>query len=271
MSASQIQAAANSATRVFQFDGGCNFRDIGGYATADGRTVRWGVVYRAGVLSYFSLSDHAALQALKVRSLCDLRRAEERAREPSRWPDTTVTSLSFGDGDAAPTIRGYAAKYSADAAGTRLALLDVYRALPAWLGPRLAGMFDCITSDTLPLVVHCAAGKDRTGVAVAVLLAALGVSRETILEDYLLTNEVGDFERFIRTRHDAGLGVADQHHPLLTLPEDIRRVIFIADAEYLATSFDEIDRRFGGVHGYLETVIGLTGAKLDQVRSRLLT
>jgi protein-tyrosine phosphatase len=271
MSASQVTVGVGSSTRVLKLDGGCNFRDIGGYPAEDGRTVRWRQVYRTGVLTYFSPADHTALQQLKVRSLCDLRRAEERAREPSRWPDVTVTSLSFDDGGEPPTVRGFAATRANDGAGMRAAMLDVYRALPLWMGPRIAGMFQSIHAGDLALIVHCAAGKDRTGVAIAVLLAALGVARETILEDYLLTNEAGDFEHFIRSRHDAQLGLADQHHPLLSLPADVRRVLFLADADYLATSFDEIDRRFGGMRTYLERVIGLNDARLAAIRDRLLS
>src|SRR6185436_16829464 len=72
--------------RLVSLHGGCNFRDIGGYSTQDGGTVRWGRVYRAGVLSYFTDRDHGTLHGLDVRAICDLRRAEEREREPSAWP-----------------------------------------------------------------------------------------------------------------------------------------------------------------------------------------
>ena len=88
-------------------------------------------------------------------------------------------------------------------------------------------MFDCVATGSVPLVVHCAAGKDRTGVAIAVLLRALDVSQQTAIEDYLLTNDAGDFEQFLRTRHDTQLGLTDIHHPLLSMPDDIRRVLFM--------------------------------------------
>jgi protein-tyrosine phosphatase len=270
MSASHIDIDRRDSNRVLALEGGCNFRDIGGYAALDGRTVRWGQVYRAGVLTYFSPADRATLQSLEVRSLCDLRRSEERAREPTRWPNPAVNSLSFNDGPDAPTIRAFAAHREADAAGMRAAMLDVYQALPVWMGPRLAGMFECIALGRVPLVVHCAAGKDRTGVAIAILLTLLGVPREAVLEDYLLTNETGDFEQFIRNRHDAELGLADTHHPLLAMPQDVRRVLFAADADYLAASFDEIEGRFGGIERYVETVIGLDHSKRERLREALL-
>jgi len=124
----------------------------------------------------------------------------------------------------------------------------------AW---RMRGMFECIATGSVPLVVHCAAGKDRTGVAVAVLLRAVGVSQQTAIEDYLLTNESGDFEQFLRSRHDTQLGLTDIHHPLLSMPEDIRRVLFMAHADFLQAAFDSI-AALGGFDRYLEMTVGIS-------------
>ena len=142
-----------------------------------------------------------------------------------------------------PTIRMFAANRAYTAAGMFDSMIDLYRALPEWMGPRLRGMFECLAHGRSPLVVHCAAGKDRTGIAIAVLLRVLNVSRDTVLEDYLLTNHAGDFEEFIRSQHAAQLGVADEKHPLLTMPDDIRRVLFSADAAFLEAAFEVRSRR----------------------------
>jgi protein-tyrosine phosphatase len=247
--------------RLVTLHGGCNFRDIGGYPTQTGRTVRWGRVYRAGVLSYFTDRDHETLHALDVRAVCDLRRAEEREREPSAWPtgrnQQRPAHLHWDDGSNTPTIRSFAANRPATAAGMFDAMIDLYRALPAWMSGRIRGMFDCIATGSVPLVVHCAAGKDRTGVAIAVLLCALDVSRATAIEDYLLTNDAGDFEQFLRTRHDTQFGLTDIHHPLLSMPDDIRRVLFSADAAFLQAAFESIDE-VGGIDVYLEKTVGVS-------------
>jgi len=121
----------------------------------------------------------------------------------------------------------------------------------------------------VPLVVHCAAGKDRTGVAVAVLLRAVGVSHETAIEDYLLTNESGDFEQFLRSRHDTQLGLTDIHHPLLSMPDDIRRVLFMAHADFLQAAFDSI-AALGGFDRYLEKTVGISSEQRTAITKELV-
>lgn len=267
---SSASAVRTERERVLTFQGGCNFRDIGGYRTEHGAATRWGKVYRTGVLSYFTDDDHPALTSLQVRSICDLRRAEEREREPTRWPDATTHALFWDDGVVTPTVRALAADRPRTAAGMFDAMVDLYRALPVWMGSRIAGMFDAIANGNVPLVVHCAAGKDRTGVAVAVLLRSLGVPEETVIEDYLLTNTSGNFEEFIRSRHQAQLGVTDNHTPLLAMPEDMRRVLFSADAAFLHAAFEQIDRELGGVEAYLEKTAGVSEEVRERVRKELL-
>lgn len=259
--------------RLVALHDGCNFRDIGGYPTQTGSAVRWGRVYRAGVLSYFKDRDHDTLHDLDVRAICDLRRAEERQREPSAWPpganQQRPTHLHWDDGIDPPMIRGFAAQRPYTAAGMFDSMIDLYRALPQWMAGRMRGMFDCIATGSLPLVVHCAAGKDRTGVAIAVLLRALDVSQETVIEDYLLTNDAGDFEQFLRARHDTQLGLTDINHPLLSMPEDIRRVLFMAHADFLQAAFESIDA-LGGLDAYLEKTLGISAAQRTAVIRELV-
>src|SRR5688572_13606419 len=256
--------------RVLSFEGGCNFRDIGGYRTRHGSSTRWGKVYRTGVLTYFTDQDHAPLTQLQVRAICDLRRAEEREREPTRWPDAATNGLSWEDGTVTPTIRALSADRPKNAAGMFDSMVALYRALPTWMAGRIAGMFEAIAKGHVPLIVHCAAGKDRTGIAVAVLLRSLDVPEETAIQDYLLTNTSGDFEAFIRSRTQAQLGVADNHMPLLSMPEDMRRVLFSADPAFLQAAFEQIDRDLGGIDAYLAKTVGISDQTRERVRRELL-
>ena len=147
-----VSNARPPQTRVLSFEGGCNFRDIGGYRAQDGRMVRWGQVYRTGLLTYFTERDHEPLMTLKVRAICDLRRAEEREREPSRWPDSAADALYWHDGAVMPTIRKLAVGRPVTAAGMFDVMTDLYRALPAWMGGRIGGMFQCIAHGKVPVV-----------------------------------------------------------------------------------------------------------------------
>jgi protein-tyrosine phosphatase len=260
------------ALRILQLEGACNFRDLGGYRTRDGRGLQWGRVFRTGVLRYFTPNDHEQLNRLHVRSICDLRRAEERELEPTRWPDASTQHLSWEDGHDPPTIRSIAANNSHPytAAGMHAAMIDLYRALPAWMAPRLRGLFSCIAQGDLPILVHCAAGKDRTGIAIALLLALLDVPHETIIEDYLLTNTCDVLEFTLRQYH-AQQGAAAGDHPLETMPDNIRRVLFAAHADYLQAAFDQIARGHGDMHEYLRKELGVDEAMRSKVQAALLS
>ncbi|MGW0806122.1 tyrosine-protein phosphatase [Nonomuraea sp. NPDC002799] len=239
--------------RHIEFTNLCNFRDIGGYAARDGRTVQWQRLYRADSLGWLTGDDLTAFQALRVRTVIDLRHPFEVERmgrvpeaegqhyqnlpiEGRRW-DTAAFSEEAGVG------RYLADRYlevTEDGVGNlRTALETVARA------------------DNSPAVVHCAAGKDRTGVLIAMILSLAGVSEDDIVADYALTGLAT--ERF----------VADwsRRHPDAPLWPGFGQ----APAEAMRFFLTDMTRRHGSVENYVTDVLQLGPATVAELRRHLLT
>lgn len=256
--------------RLLSFEGGCNFRDMGGYVTADGAMLRWRRLFRSGLMTHFTTADTEAVSTLGIRCIVDLRRVDERRREPTRWADGTVRRISADDGGDATSLGRLRDGGGLDAATARQAMIALYQRMPEWLAPRLRALFVCLVDDDLPLLFNCAAGKDRTGVAAALLLDVLGVPRQTILEDYLLTNEAVDLEGFLHRHRAAALGVAGSRHPLLDIGVEVRRPMLAADVDYLDAALQRIDSEHGSARAYVRDRLGIDNAMLARLRASLL-
>jgi protein-tyrosine phosphatase len=166
--------------RLLPFAGVLNFRDIGGYPIAAGGLTRWQAVYRSDSLHYLTAGDLAAFDALGVKAVYDLRRPGELARFPGPRGHANLASGDLAEWPAGSlrTRRG----------GEEWLAADYLSMLPR-AAPAFGGLFTHLAADgQLPAVVHCLAGKDRTGMAIALLLTALGVDRATVLDDYELTS-----------------------------------------------------------------------------------
>lgn len=148
-------------------------------------------------------------------------------------------------------------------AAMRDAMIRVYQAIPADHAPSYRVMFDRLLGGLVPLLFNCAAGKDRTGVGAALILHALDVPRETIVEDYLLTNRHADFSRYLTGRSNAMVSLP------LRAPEVIAP-LFAADADYLAAMFETVDRDFGGMDAYLADTLGVDAAVRAELRALLV-
>lgn len=256
---------------VLKLEGGCNFRDLGGYPAMDGRRIKSGVLYRSGVMAYFTASDQDAITALGISTICDLRRSDEREREPTLWPDSCSARRISWDDEPDIEGQGHLAWGSAESPEQiRQSMKTLYRAMPFWLENRLRGVFRLLCDNKLPLLFHCAAGKDRTGLTAGLILSCLGVERELILADYEQTNHAVDLEAFTLKHKQAGMGLADEEHPLLKMPEAIRHAVLKADTDYLNAAFSEIEQRFNSVDGYIKEHLGVSDRDKEQLRQRLL-
>jgi protein-tyrosine phosphatase len=221
-------------------------------------------------MSYLNERDRQLMAGLGVRVICDLRRQDERRREPTHWPFGQIEHLFWDDPLDSVVVGQWRAQRPATNEAMRAAMMDLYQMLPRWMITRLRGLFASLVSGSVPLVFHCAAGKDRTGVAAALILSAVGVSRQTIFDDYAMTNEVVDYEKLLAARHGVNLGLGDSTHPLLRFPEEARRALLLADVDYLAAMFDRIEQDFGAVEAYLETELGVGEPQREALKELLL-
>lgn len=258
--------------RILPLVGGCNFRDCGGYETTDGAHVRWGRLYRSGLMARLSAAAAAQVQALGVRAVCDLRRTTERALHPNPPFGIEVRRFEWDSEQESSPIRDRAFADSTDVAGVHAAMLAMYQRLPFGLQPRLAGVFAALDHAAEgAAIVHCTAGKDRTGVAVALVLESLGVRREAIVEDYTLTNTAVDLHAQLLGRDVTGAGLTATAEPILALSAVARDAVLDARPEYILASLGAIESRHGSVRQYLLDELALEPAMLERLRQRLLT
>lgn len=265
-----------TAERNLPVPGVHNFRDIGGYATTTGHTIRWGQVYRAADFADLTPAGHAYLQHLGLKLICDLRTESETRRRPNQLPQfanhTPINPLYIHR----PVYSSEEVNKGASKHFRNLALFggDVTDLMKESYTHLLVDQKARTLGDLLrwiadpanrPIAIHCTAGKDRTGVTIALLLSVLGVPDSTILADYSLTNL--SFNRiYSLVKQDKetarlalfGLAVEDLM-PLLT-----------ADPAVLGYTLAYIRRKYGSIESYLFTKAGLTPTLIDQLRAELL-
>jgi protein-tyrosine phosphatase len=260
---------ATPHVRALGLEGAPNFRDIGGYATANGSHVRWGEVYRSNDLSKLTTADADRVAALDLASVIDLRTEDERRHAPSIWLHAPTDIYSSPKTTLAPVMHAILTD-AATPEGARAGMTKFYTQMPAEYRDEYAVMFHRIAAGKLPILVHCTAGKDRTGVAMAVLLTALGVPRQTVIEDYALTEKLVP-PPAAAAQHPAPVGgAAAPLSPLAQLPVESREALWRSDPEYISAALDSIDREYGSVEGYVERELGVSKAEVRALRARLL-
>ena len=255
--------------RALCLEGAPNFRDIGGYTTADGRHVRWGEVYRSSELSKLTPADAARIESLHVATVVDLRTDEERARAASVWTHEPANVYKSPKPSLAPVMHTLLAE-AGTPEGARTGLIDFYSHMPDDYRTEYAAMFHRIDAGDLPMVVHCTAGKDRTGVAMALLLTAVGVPRQTVVDDYSLTEKLVPPAAAAAQRPAPVGGAVPAASPLAQLPEESRRALWRSDPQYIDAALDSMQREYGSIDGYLERGLGLSKPEIRLLRKTLL-
>lgn len=260
---------STSATPCRTLSGAPNFRDMGGALSRDGGRLRDGHLYRSEGLAFLTDTDLEALERLGIRLVCDLRSEKERVARPSRWPTGTepewmllniLVDLRAGNAQLIEMLRR-----NQTPEGARQLMVETYRMLPAALAPGLGRLFTRLAEGGAPALVHCTAGKDRTGVVCASILHALGVHRDDIYADYLLSGEYIDkvaLAHHSRELFESVFGTSAD-------PEVLDALIGVAP-EYLDAAFASIEQDFGSFENYLQRGAGVAPSVLQGVRAQLL-
>jgi protein-tyrosine phosphatase len=254
-------------SRFVLLEGGRNFRDVGGYRTADGETVRHGILYRAGTLGGLTAAGQAKLAGLSPVAIVDLRTPEEREHDrnadwlrvqPGYW--TSDSGRSLGD-----LRKLFGDPSQLTGAIMRERMTDAYRSMYREQTPAYRVLFAHLVEGEGPVVLNCTAGKDRTGIGAALMMKALGAHDDDIMADYLLTGSLGDIERrkqlnSVKLREMLGE----------ELPEHVAHALAGVSPDFLHGAFNAISQSPGGVEGYLRDAMGVDEAWRRKAEKLLL-
>jgi protein-tyrosine phosphatase len=251
------------AERLIPLEQGSNFRDVGGYPAAGGKHVKWGLIYRSGGQPVLTDADVKEVQALGIANLVDLRSNEERAFAPTRLDGIPYQAVGYSMAKLAP------------AGGSIKNGESIYRNFPTMLAPQLRLIFADLLAKKGAVAYNCSAGQDRTGFATAMVLSALGVPRDVIIADYHLSTTYRRPEwemRKISETEAAGsptlaMFAKMQQNPAAAKPQPLKDPDGTA---FLSYAFDEVEKRWGSVDGYLEKEVGVTKVDIAALRATYL-
>ena len=265
----QLPLEQREASRVLNFEGIHNFRDIGGYPTRDGRTVKWGALYRSGTLHEASPSDLGYLQQLKLHTMVDFRSTAEKEEEPDQLPDPVgfqvveIPTLDGGDNSVANEIMARIDSGDFSDFEPESFMLEANRHFASRFTPQYRQFLQTVlAAEGEPVLWHCSAGKDRAGFAAAILLRILGVEPDVVVQDYALSKQYALDARkrdLMLLRLTKGAEAADK-----------LEVIMGVEPEWLQAGFDQIDIDYGSFDNYVRDGLGLSEQDVARLRALLL-
>lgn len=247
-----------------------NFRDVGGLPTVDGRRIRAGRLFRSGHLAHATTEDAAFLASLGLHTIFDFRNSADQKLEGPDVELPGVRNVNLPLTDPADGAEFWKMVRDGDMPELRAALSDgkaagrmtaSYRAIITQRTAEHSQVLRALANDSVPALMHCAAGKDRAGLSIAVTLLAVGVERDAIEADYLESNAA--HRRYKMHRGDRAEAMSEEAARLL-------RPLFDARAEYLRAGFDAIEDTWGSVEQYLTEGLAITPEVRERLRANLL-
>lgn len=255
-----------ASERLIPMEGVLNFRDLGGIPTKDGRVVKWGKFYRSGKLSELSKRDLRYFATLGIKTVADFRDDIEIKEDPNRYPENYVVErirMPIGDasGNMQRELRKTIRKANPDNFDSEKFVADVMVEFIDSFAFQYKPFMEYISNvEKTPLLFHCTAGKDRTGMGAAFLLAMLGVEREVIFGDYLMSN-------YYRNKK---INKSLRKATLVGVQQKIAQPLVEVKSSYIAAAFEAMDKKYGSVENFLLVEYGLDEIKLAAIRNEFL-
>lgn len=267
--------ALGTYDRVLPLEGGSNFRDLGGYRTEDGKTVRKGLLYRSGVMTGLTDKDEDYLADFGFDTVVDLRSNEERELYPNRWAPEAGIDYVKVDYSMMEMMKAAAGDKAGADHKVEFDMASLYREMPYYLKPQLKAYFQRAIDGRAPLVVNCSAGQDRTGITSALMLTALGVPRPRIVQDYVLSTE---YRRPRIERGSVDLAAAAETNGFARMMlrhggQESERAAPLITGEgipYLYYAFEQIEADYGTVEAFLEEELDVDAGDIAALREQYL-
>jgi protein-tyrosine phosphatase len=252
-------------TRFIPIGGSLNFRHLGGYRTGDGRSTRADMLFRGGWFDLAGPADEGRFAATGIRRIFDFRSPPEREKRPLDdriGRQAEIVEVGISPGSMGPYLRGLR-DLPPEQVDCRSAMIRMHYEMLTEGLPRFRQFLQHLAAADGPAMIMCSTGKDRTGVATALLLSTLGVPRETVFDDYLISAEVyrGKELEFARNHGLEALGVD------LALVKDV----FTVYPDYLSAVWRRIDETAGGMEAFLSGAMGLTDSDRRRLQEVFLT
>lgn len=264
--------ADNAASRLLPLEKGRNFRELGGYETMNGKNVKWGKLFRSGALSNLTKNDYKYLDNMGIKTIVDFRDNNERATEVTNWQagNVEIISKDYGQVIEMEEFAQVLMDPELDEHKATMLFAQMYPNLAETQKENYTAMFNRLSTKDDALLFHCTAGKDRTGVAGVLILTALGVDKETAIQDYLLSEQYLDPKELFHVPENMSEEQKKMYSFFNKLPEDIIKVFAGTRRPMIEAAITHMETKSGSVLDYIKQELNVSEQDLVSIRNNYL-